>query len=88
LRIPSAVHSIRRSLGLTQEQFGRLLLVKRITIARWEQGKKSPSLRSLLFLQAKANDQNIKAILHDAIATMVPTDTIQEMGPSRNDRVP
>lgn len=43
-RIQSAIYRVYTSLGLTRDEFARSLGVDRITVLRWENGKRQPRL--------------------------------------------
>ena len=47
LRLPYAVADIRKGLGLTQEEFAKLLSLTRRQIAEIETGKANPTLETL-----------------------------------------
>jgi len=46
---------VRDKSGLTMEEFGRLFDVGRITISRWEKGKKVPDLDALIKIAERFN---------------------------------
>ncbi|SDH14243.1 helix-turn-helix transcriptional regulator [Pelagibacterium luteolum] len=48
LRFPDAVGEIRKSLGMTQEQFGTMLGMSRRQVAEIESGRANPTLETLL----------------------------------------
>lgn len=47
LRYPSAVSEIRKTMGLTQEQFANIVQMTRRQIAEIERGQANPTLESL-----------------------------------------
>jgi transcriptional regulator with XRE-family HTH domain len=60
---PSEIRNLRKSLGLSQRQFAKLIGVKRLTIARWEAGNMKPKKEHFEILEKLAND--IKVSFND-----------------------
>jgi len=48
------IAKLRKSKGLSQEEFGKLLGVHKITVSRWERGDKRPSNLALRRLERLA----------------------------------
>lgn len=46
-RIPASIKVLRRKLGVTQEELGRMLRISATTVRRWEQGESWPSSNTL-----------------------------------------
>lgn len=46
---------VRDKSGLTMEEFGRLFGAGRVTVSRWEKGKKVPDLDTLIKISEKFN---------------------------------
>lgn len=55
---PKQIKALRAALGITQEEFAKLIPTDRTTVARWEVGISKPRpvyLKALRELAAKAN---------------------------------
>ena len=50
------IKSLRKSLGLTQDQFASMIGVAPFTVRRWEAGKFNPSLLALKRLEKLKNE--------------------------------
>lgn len=48
------IAKLRKSKGLNQEEFGKLLGVHKITVSRWERGERRPSNLALRRLERLA----------------------------------
>jgi DNA-binding transcriptional regulator YiaG len=58
--LPHRIKALRRRLGLSTEQFGRLFCVSPRTVEQWEQGRRQPrglTLRELEKELAKKREQ-------------------------------
>lgn len=64
---PVQVAEIRRSMGLTQEQFSMLIGVPTSTLRNWEQGRREPRGPALALLSAVRRDPEhvLKALARD-----------------------
>jgi len=65
---PEEIHSLRKSLNLSQEKLAQLLGVSWTTVNRWEAGHSGPTgmaMRILLLLRDRAHDPSLRAILSD-----------------------
>ena len=49
----SRIKEVRKSMALTQEEFGRVLGVERLTVTRWESGRNMPGDSDLTVIAAK-----------------------------------
>jgi DNA-binding transcriptional regulator YiaG len=58
---PDEIRQLRESIGLTQDDFGRLLDVSQKQISRWENGEYKPNrfYKALLELVRKNHEQGI-----------------------------
>lgn len=67
VELPRAVEvpAIRKELGLSQEQFARLMGVSVATLRNWEQGRREPhgSARALLLVASREPAAVLKALL-------------------------
>ena len=48
---PGFIRSLRQALDLTQTEFGKSMVVDKLTVSRWERGELRPGKRSLRALQ-------------------------------------
>ena len=64
------VSAIRKALGLSQEQFARLMGVSVATLRNWEQGRREPhgAARSLLLVASKEPAAVLKALTAEALS--------------------
>lgn len=65
---PAGIRRIRKTLGLSQEEFARTMLVTFGTINRWEVGRTAPlgiHLRMLHLLEESLASGSFKANLHN-----------------------
>lgn len=65
---PSRVRKIRKTLGLSQEDFARTLWVSYVSLNRWEKGHGVPKgmhLRLLLLLERSLGSASLQAALKD-----------------------
>ncbi len=69
---PEDILYLRKSLGLSQDRFGKLIDVATITVALWENGKNIPStqsLKKLTTLMEKIDDYHKVQKKEEALAS-------------------
>jgi transcriptional regulator with XRE-family HTH domain len=74
-RVRLAVRTLRKRLGLTQEQLGRELLVHRNSIYRYEAGSIAPSPQVLLLLVELAGEHEERSAFAVALVGLSPLST-------------